>query len=561
MLLSLSIRDFVIVEQLDLEFASGFTVLTGETGAGKSILIDALQFVLGERTQSDAVREGAVRAEVAAEFRCSPAAAEWLAQSGFDVANEGDHDAGTESSAQVLVRRTLEAGGRSRCFLNGSPATLGQLRELGQFLLDVHGQHEHQSLLRAAAQQQLLDTHGGLQEPARAVAGAYAAWRGAARMVAEAQAAQAQSTAQAEQLRLLVDDLDALAPETGEWERVESEQRRLANGAALLEGTRQALDDVAESENALESRVARVQARLSALQTFDPRLTGIVEALGNAQIQLEEAGRELNQYVARSESDGGLLAQVDERISALHAAGRKWRCPPGGLAALLETSRTALARLAQGQDLDALHSAEARAAQEYRAQAEALSVARRKAALSMGREVTRAMQDLAMTGGRFEVRLAPAEAAATGLERAEFLVSAHEAGTARPLAKVASGGELSRVGLAISVIAASANPVPTLIFDEVDSGIGGQVAATVGRLLRELGQSRQVFCVTHLPQVASCGDQHLTVRKSTLAGGQPVSHTEALSGNARVQEIARMLGGSEITALTQRHAREMLTRP
>jgi DNA repair protein RecN (Recombination protein N) len=558
MLLALSIRDFVIVEQLDLEFAAGFTVLTGETGAGKSILIDALQFVLGERTQPDTVREGATRAEVAAEFDCGTAAGAWLAQAGFDAGDEG---AGANGGAQVLVRRTLEAGGRSRCFLNGSPATLGQLRELGEQLLDVHGQHEHQSLLRPAAQQQLLDTHGGLQEPARAVAGAYAAWRNATRALAEAEAAQAQSAAQADQLQLLVEDLEALAPEPGEWERVEAEQRRLANGAALLEGTRQALDEVAEGEDTLESRIARVQARVAALQTFDPRLAGIVEALGSARIQLEEAGRELNHYVARSETDGGLLAQVDERISALHAAGRKWRCPPGGLAALLDTSRAALERLAQGQDLAALRAEQSRTGQDYRALAEALSAARRKAALAMGREVTRAMQDLAMAGGRFEVRLVPVEAAASGLEKAEFLVSAHAAGTARPLAKVASGGELSRIGLAISVIAASANPVPTLIFDEVDSGIGGQVAATVGRLLRELGQSRQVFCVTHLPQVASCGDQHLTVRKSTLAGGQPVSRTELLTGNARVQEIARMLGGSEITALTQRHAREMLARP
>jgi DNA repair protein RecN (Recombination protein N) len=561
MLLALSIRDFVIVEQLDLEFAPGFTVLTGETGAGKSILIDALQFVLGDRTQSDAVREGAVRAEVAAEFRCSNAARLWLAQAGFDADGASAGNGGGDPAVHVLVRRTLESGGRSRCFLNGSAATLGQLRELGELLLDVHGQHEHQSLLRATAQQQLLDTHGGLQEPARTTAAAHAAWRSASRAVAEAEAAHEQSAAQAEQLRMLVEDLDVLAPAIGEWERIEAEQRRLAHGTSLFEGARHALDEVADGENALEPRLAKLQARLAALQAYDPRLSGIVQALGNAQIELEEAGRELNQYVAGSETDGSLLAQVDERISALHAAGRKWRCPPGELPALLESSRLALTRLAQGNDLAALRAAQARAEQDYRAGAAVLSKARAQAALNMGREVTRAMQDLAMTGGRFEVRLAAAEPAATGMERAEFLVSAHESGTARALAKVASGGELSRIGLAISVIAASANPVPTLIFDEVDSGIGGQVAATVGRLLHELGQSRQVFCVTHLPQVASCGDQHLTVRKTALAGGPPVSRAEALSGSARVQEIARMLGGSEITALTQRHAREMLARP
>jgi DNA repair protein RecN (Recombination protein N) len=558
MLLALSIRDFVIVEHLDLEFAGGFTVLTGETGAGKSILIDALQFVLGEPTKADTVREGAVRAEVSAEFDCSPVARQWLAEAGFDGPADGADD--TAGPVQVLIRRTLESTGRSRCFLNGSAATLGQLRALGDLLLDIHGQHEHQLLLRPAAQQQLLDTHGGLQESARAVAGAFAAWRGASRATAEAEADQARTAAQADQLRQLVDELETLAPEAGEWERIEAEQRRLANGATLLEGTRGALDEVADGDDALATRLARVQSRLAALQGFDPQLAGVVEAVGNARIQLDEAARELNHYLARSETDSGRLAQVDERIAALHAAGRKWRSAPGELAVLLASSQAALARLAQGQDIAALRTAQDRAEQEYRRQAGALSTARARAAQTMGREVTRAMQDLAMGGGRFEVRLAPAEASATGLERAEFLVSSHEGGAARPLAKVASGGELSRIGLAIAVIAASANPVPTLIFDEVDSGIGGQVAATVGRLLRELGRSRQVFCVTHLPQVAACGDQHLAVRKSPGTAGPPVSRTEALGGNARVQEIARMLGGAEITALTQKHAREMLAK-
>jgi DNA repair protein RecN (Recombination protein N) len=555
MLLALSIRDFVIVETLDLEFAGGFTVLTGETGAGKSILIDALQFVLGERTQADAVREGAARAEVAAEFGCSAAARQWLQEAGLEGPAAGGAD-----DAQVLVRRTLESGGRSRCFLNGSPATLGQLRALGELLLDVHGQHEHQLLLRAPAQQQLLDTHGGLLETVRAVGAAYARWRSAGRAAGEAEAAQSQVAARADQLRQAVEDLETLGPAPGEWERIEAEQRRLAHGAALLEGTRSALDTVADGDDALATRLARLQSRMAALQAFDPRLDSIVEALGSAHIQLAEAARELQQYVAGSETDGSLLAQLDERIAALHAAGRKWRCPPAGLAGLLETSRAELARLSQGQDLAALRAAEAQAERSFREQAAILSQARSDAAQTMGDEVTRAMQDLAMGGGRFAVRLVAAEPAATGLERVEFLVSGHAAGTARPLAKVASGGELSRIGLAIAVIAASANPVPTLIFDEVDSGIGGQVAATVGRLLRELGRSRQVFCVTHLPQVASCGDQHLAVRKSASAQGQPVSRAEVLEGNERIQEIARMLGGAQITALTQKHAKEMLAK-
>ncbi len=550
MLLALSIADFVIVERLDLDFSSGFTVLTGETGAGKSILIDALQFVLGERAPADSVRDGAERAEVAAEFQCGAAVRDWLAQAGFAVP--------PEAVAPVLVRRTLDASGRSRGFINGSAATLAQLRELGEQLLDVHGQHEHQLLLRPAAQQQLLDAHGRLQERVHAVGAAYAAWRAAGRAAAEAEAAHTQTAAEAAQLRAQLEDLDALAPLAGEWERLEAEQRRLANAADLLEGSRWALEALDEGEDGLQRRLVRVQARLAGLRRFDPALGPIAEAVASAQIQLDEAARELGHYVGRSDIDDSRLAQVDERVGALHAAGRKWRCAPADLTALHEQIRSRLAHLADGQDSAALQAAAQRAGAAYRGQAEALAAARRAAARAMGQQVTRAMQDLAMEGGRFEIQVDAAEPAATGTDRIEFLVSGHAAGTARPLARVASGGELSRIGLAIAVIAAAANPVPTLIFDEVDAGIGGQVAATVGRLLRQLGTSRQVFCVTHLPQVASCGDHHLSVRKSSLPGGRPVSHTEALRGDARVQEIARMLGGAQITALTQKHAQEML---
>lgn len=549
MLNGLTIRDFVIVEQLALEFAGGFTVLTGETGAGKSILIDALQFALGERTQADSVREGCARAEVAAEFEATPAVQAWLAQAELG---------GPGGEATVLVRRTLDTAGRSRCFVNGSPATLGQVRELGELLLDIHGQHEHQSLLRPAAQQQLLDGHGGLREQARAVAEAHAAWRAAERARSRAQTAREESAAESEQLRELVDDLRRLAPEPGEWERIEVEQRRLAHGASLLEGASQALEAIAESEEAAQPRIARIAARLNALSAYDPALAPVLAALAGADIQLEEAARELKHYVARCETDDGRRAWIDERVAALHAAGRKWRCAPAALPELLDRSQVRLDALRESADLETLLAAEAHAAARYGELADALSAARRQAALAMGREVSSAMQALAMEGGRFEVQLAPGEPAATGLEKIEFLVSAHASMSARPLAKVASGGELSRIGLAIAVIAATANPVPTLIFDEVDAGIGGPVAATVGRLLRELGRSRQVFCVTHLPQVASCGDHHLAVRKSKLPDGRPVSRAETLAAEARVQEIARMLGGAEITSITQRHAREML---
>ncbi len=559
MLSALSIRDFVIVEQLELEFERGFTVLTGETGAGKSILIDALQFALGERAQADAVREGCSRAEVAAEFVPGAAAREWLERFALlgpaptnDDANE---DAATEP---VLVRRTLEAGGRGRCFINGRPATLGQLRELGELLLDVHGQHEHQLLLRPAAQQQLLDAHGQLLGSARAVAQAYAAWRAAATARAHAETEHESAAQQAEQLQQMVDELAQLAPEPDEWERLGEEQKRLAHGTALLEGARSALDGIAEAEDAVQPRLSRIAARLTGLSSFDQRLAPVLAALASADIQIEEAQRALRHYLGDCEFDDSRLAQVDERIASLHAAGRKWRTPPAKLGELWKDSRARLERLAGSADLAGLRQAEEQAAAQFQQLAKSLSALRQEAARNMGEAVSKAMQDLAMAGGRFEVQLVASEAAAGGLEKAEFLVSGHAGATARPLARVASGGELSRIGLAIAVTAATANLVPTLIFDEVDAGIGGPVAATVGRLLRQLGQARQVFCVTHLPQVAACADQHLVVRKSSSSSGQALSSTEVLTAQARVQEIARMLGGAQITALTQRHAQEML---
>ncbi len=558
MLLALSIRDFVIVENIELEFGAGFTVLTGETGAGKSILIDALSFVLGERADPDVVREGCSRAEVGAEFRISEPVQAWLSQSGFESSTPAQVD-GAEGASTLLVRRTFDKSGRSRSFINGGAATQSQLRELGELLLDVHGQHEHQSLLRAPAQLQLLDAHGQLKEQASEVAHAFSAWHLAIEACTRAQTAREQSAAQREQLQQLVDDLSHLAPEHGQWERIEAEQKRLAHGAALMEGARIALQVIADGEQAAQPLLARAGARLESLCGYDQRLAPVVKALSNANIELEEACRELNLYVANGEPDEGRMAYVEERVAALHAAARKWRCAPAQLADLLETSRSRLQSLADSKELEELRVAESKAAAHYQSLAKALSAARRRAAQSMGSDVSRAMQDLAMTGAGFAVRLLPTDAGTAGLEKAEFQVSGHEGASARPLAKVASGGELSRIGLAISVIAASANLVPTLIFDEVDAGIGGQVAATVGRLLRELGRSRQVFCVTHLPQVACFGDHHFAVRKTRLADGHPVSRTEELTGEQRVQEIARMLGGAQVTSLTQQHAREMLS--
>jgi DNA repair protein RecN (Recombination protein N) len=547
MLLSLSIRNFVIVDELDVDFAAGFTVLTGETGAGKSILIDALLLALGERADADVVREGSARAEISAEFRVGDVAAAWLATS--EMARDGN---------VALLRRTVDASGRSKAFINGSSATLAQLRELGDLLVDVHGQHAHQSLLKASAQQHLLDEHGGLGAPAAAVASAFSHWRERKRAREAAEAMAASALAEQDRLRWLVDELGDIAPQPGEWEAVEADHKRLAHAAALLEAAQGAIDTLAEADTAALTQIDTVAAKLDPLAQYDERLRPVLDLLVTARILVDEAVVELRHYLDRADLDGARLAQVEERVAALHAAARKFRCAPSELPAMLATAEEKLAALSAANDLDALRRAEADAERAYRVAARSLSTARAAAARNMSAEVTRAMQDLSMPGGRFEVALHPGEPSAAGDERVEYLVSGHAGTSPRPLVKVASGGELARVSLAISVIAATATPVATLIFDEVDAGIGGAVAETVGRLLKQLGQQRQVLCVTHLPQVAARGDQHLLVSKAVAPSGPPVSRILSLERKQRVEELARMLGGIEITDTTRKHAREML---
>jgi DNA repair protein RecN (Recombination protein N) len=547
MLLALSIRNFVIVDTLELEFAPGFTVLTGETGAGKSILIDALLLALGERADADVVREGAARADINAEFRVNGAAAAWLATNEL-----------TSEDGNVLVRRTVDASGRSKGFINGTAVTLAQLRELGELLVDVHGQHAHQSLLRPAAQLALLDEHGGLAAAAREVGAAYGAWRREREARSRAEQMAGAAALEQERLRWIVDELSALAPQAGEWDAIESEHKRLAHAASLLEGARSAVDALSEGDGAALERIDAVLARLAQLSGFDARLAPIAATLDAARIQVDDAARDLTRYLAQTEIDDARLAEVEARVTALHAAARKFRCAPTELAALLAQAQEKLNALAAAADLDGLKRREAEAEQVYLKLARALSKQRTRAAANMAREVTRAMQDLAMPGGRFDIALTEGEPTAHGMQRAEFLVAGHAGVTPRPLAKVASGGELARISLAVSVIAATATPVATLIFDEVDAGIGGAVAETVGRLLQQLGRERQVLCVTHLPQVAARGDQHCVVSKVEAEDGRPVSRIAALDRRARVEELARMLGGLQITDTTRKHAREML---
>ena len=547
MLRTLAIRDFVIVDLIELDFAAGFSVLTGETGAGKSILIDALALALGGRGDASVVRDGAARADISADFDAPDEAAAWLAANEF-----------TNEEGSVLVRRVIDNAGRSKAFINGSAATATQLRDLGELLVDIHGQHAHQSLLKADAQRTLLDTQAGLQDNVRAVGAAYKSWRALRRQREEFETNAKSVLLERERLEWQVAELDKLAPQPGEWAEVSNEHTRLSHAAGLIEGTQEALSAISESEDRpMLSQLTAVNLKLGKLADIDDGLKPALDLLESARIQLQEAVYALNDYLGRLELDPRRLQQIEQRLGDLHSTARKFHVAPEALPQERESLAEQLRQMADASDLDALRAQEEKLKQTYLALAQKLSKARVKAARVLSDAVTGAMQELSMAGGRFEIALTPAEPAAYGLEHVEFLVAGHVGTVPRSLAKVASGGELARIALAISVIASSATATPTLIFDEVDSGIGGGVAEVVGRLLKRLGQDRQVLCVTHLPQVASQANQHLQVSKFNAAG-RTVSRIASLDAKDRVEEIARMLGGIEITATTRKHARELL---
>jgi len=550
MLLRLSIRDFVIVDRLELEFSGGFGALTGETGAGKSILVDALSLALGERADAGVVRTGADRAEVSAEFDVVPGSdlAAWLA------ANDFDTDA-------CLLRRVVDAAGRSRAWLNGTAATLGQLREAADFLADIHGQHAHHLLLRADAQRQLLDAHAGAHALAGRVAACHAAWRKARDARAQAEQDGEASARERDLLQWQVKELEALGFEPQAWQETEQEQRRLAHAASLLEASAAALTVLDEGAGGEEPALAALQhasGRLSELTAVDPALGDAAQLLESALIQLEESALALRRYRDRLDLDPARLAELDARIDGVTQMARKHRVTPDELPELLARLQARLTELTRGSDPAALAEREREAHAAYLAEARQLSVIRQAAAKKLGAGVTAAMQELAMAGGRFEIELKPHdEGTAAGLEGVEFLVAANAGQPARPLAKVASGGELSRIGLALQVIASQSHAAGTLIFDEVDVGIGGRVAEIVGRMLKQLGADRQVLCVTHLPQVAACAHWQWSIRKETHEGAT-LSRVTPLDAQGRTEEIARMLGGVTITDTTRRHARELL---
>ena len=547
MLRTLSIRDFVIVDAIELEFSSGFSVFTGETGAGKSILIDALALALGGRGDASVVREGAAKADITAEFSASAELDAWLAENEFSNEEGG-----------ALLRRVIDNAGRSKAFINGIAATATQLRDLGEQLVDIHGQHAHQSLLKQDMQRVLLDNQAGLQDEVKAVAVAYKSWRALAKQREEFEHNAKNVLLERERLEWQVGELEKLAVKPGEWADISNEHSRLAHAASLIEGAQDALTLISESDTApMLSQLSSLNIRIGKLVDLDGGLQPVLDALEPARIQLQEAVYALNDYLSRVELDPARLRVVETRLENIHATARKFHVAPDDLPQELETLSAQLKQLADASDLDALRAQEEKLKATYTTAAQKLSKARAKAAKALGDAVTVAMQELSMTGGKFVIALQPCEPASYGIEQIEFMVAAHAGTTPRPLAKVASGGELARIALAISVITSSATATPTLIFDEVDSGIGGGVAEVVGRLLRRLGQDRQVLCVTHLPQVASQANQHFQVSKQS-SNGKTASSIDALDATARVEEIARMLGGLEITATTRTHARELL---
>ncbi len=551
MLRRLSLRDVAIVAELEVELGGGFTVLTGETGAGKSILVDALQIALGGRGDAGLVREGAARAEVSAVFDVAQALRPWLDGQGF-----------AQDDDMLLLRRVIDASGKSRAWINGSAATVAQLREAADALVEIHGQHAWQGLTRPAAVRALLDAQAGV-DPAP-LAAAWDGWRAALARLDDARSRRDSLERERERLAWQIAELERLAPGAEEWDLLNAEHQRLAHGQALLDGARAALAAIDEDDAGAATRVARAAGSLAEVLPYDPELREVADMLAAAGAQLEDAARTLHGYLGRREPDPDRLAALDARLGAWVALARRYRRVPADLPALLAGWKEELRGLDAAADLDGLERAAAGAGSAWHAAAEEVSRARRRAAPALALAVTAAMQQLGMAGGRFEVALVPqAQPQSFGLEAVELLVAGHAGSTPRPLARVASGGELSRLALAIAVTTAAAGraagtAAPTLVFDEIDAGIGGPVADSVGRLMKQLGTQAQVLAVTHLTQVAACADHHLVVAKS-LQDGRTLAGVRAVEGEARVAEVARMLGGETLSGTA--HAQALLRAP
>lgn len=541
---SISLRDFVIVKELDLDLSGGFTVLTGETGAGKSILIDALQLALGGRADAGFVREGTMRCEISAEFECPSGMSRWL------------EEAGLEAGPFLLVRRTIDQQGKSRSWINGSAATLAQLKEAGNQLVDIHGQHAWQSLTRPDSVRYLLDSYAGVST--EHLSNTWQRWRVAEKSLSDARASQASLLQERERLVWQLGELEKLAPGSTEWAELNSQHRRLSNAQALRDTVQTAVETLQNSEESACTLLSRAISLLENQEQIEPEFKNFVLLLREALAGAEDVVHSLQGYARHSELEPQQLAGLDERLALWISLSRRYKRGPAELPELLALWRQDLKKLDEASDLDQLQSEEAETRLAYTDEAGSVSRARFKAAPRLAKSITHAMQELGMRGGKFEVTLNTLDKSAQyGLEQAEFQVAGHSGSTPRPIGKVASGGELSRIALAIAVTTSQLGQAQTLIFDEVDAGVGGAVADTVGRLMKKLGQDRQVMAVTHLPQVAACADHHLVVAKRS-GKESTTSHVEIVSGDQRIAELARMLGGERLPSTTLAHAKAML---
>ena len=541
---SISLRDFVIVKELDLDLSGGFTVLTGETGAGKSILIDALQLALGARADASVVREGMARCEISAELDSPAGLTDWLEEAGFEA---GD---------SLLLRRTIDLQGKSRAWINGSAATATQLRDIASQLVDIHGQHAWQSLTRPDAVRELLDSYAGLSTVT--LFQCWQQWRLAQKTLSEARAAQDSLQRERERLSWQISELDKLAPGVGEWGELNAQHGRLSNAQALRDAVLTAVDALKESDDNASALLGRAISSLQNQEHIEPEFKGLGDILSGALAQIEDAVHSLNGYARHAELEPQRLAELDERLALWVSLARRYKRGAAELPELLASWKSERQRLDAAADLVQLEENENQLGSAYLKEARQVSSARSKAAPLLAKAITQAMQGLGMAGGKFDVKLNKLDQPAQhGLEQAEFLVAGHSGSTPRPVGKVASGGELSRIALAIAVTTSQLGQAQTLIFDEVDAGVGGAVADTVGRLMKQLGKDRQVMAVTHLPQVAACADHHLVVAKRSEQG-ITISRVDHVSGEQRVAEIARMLGGERLSSTTLAHAKEML---
>ena len=548
MLLALSLQNFVIVEKLHLDFQTGFTVLTGETGAGKSITLNALSLLLGDKADYSQVREGAKEAVLSALFDISgqPDLADTLREQGL-LEDDGD---------ELSVRRIIDAKGKSRSFINNQAATLAQLKAISSQLIDIHGQNAHHSLNQESAQRRLLDAFAGCLPLAEQTKTHYRTWQSAKQALQAAQAQSEQTDVERERLEWQLNELNQLNTEEGEWEALSRSHDSLANAAELLEAAYEAQEYVS-GDDGMKSLARRCHRLLDSLGNIEPRFAESLEMLDSIDAELSEISHLLGNVIDSVEINPNELAAKEKRMQELMSAARKYRIEPEQLPEKYLAVQAALQDLEAAADIDALEKAVAEAERQYRQTAQQLSAARAKAACTLAEETTAHMQQLAMKGAKFHIELLPSQPTEHGLEHIQYQVAANKGSRLQPLNKVASGGELARISLSIQVVTSQYTQVPTLIFDEVDTGIGGGVAETVGKALQLLGRKHQVLAITHLPQVAACGEHHWQVAKRS-DGEQTVSEIKVLDTEARIEELARMLGGEKITTTTRQHAAEML---